>query len=58
MRCFSCDHTETRVLETRVNRYGWIRRRRECPECKERFKTYELPEWSVDMSNIEEIKND
>lgn len=58
MKCFSCDCPETRVLETRVNRFGWIRRRRVCPECEEKFKTYELPEWAVDMSQVYKEKTD
>ncbi|HDQ92663.1 MAG TPA: transcriptional repressor NrdR [Synergistetes bacterium] len=42
MRCPKCGYMETRVLETRTASEGKvIRRRRECPECLNRFTTYE-----------------
>jgi transcriptional repressor NrdR len=41
MKCPSCDHLESRVLDTRVQRDGEIRRRRECLGCKHRFTTVE-----------------
>ncbi len=45
MRCPSCGAMETRVIETRTADEGRIvRRRRECPECSNRFTTYEKAE--------------
>ncbi len=45
MRCPSCGAMETRVIETRTADEGRIvRRRRECPECSNRFTTYEKVE--------------
>ncbi len=41
MKCPSCEHLETRVLDTRVQRDGEYRRRRECLSCKFRFSTIE-----------------
>ena len=41
MKCPQCDHPESRVLDTRVQKEGDIRRRRECLECKFRFTTAE-----------------
>ncbi len=47
MRCPFCQHTESRVLESRSAEGGSIRRRREClnPECRRRFTTYERIEF-------------
>jgi len=41
MKCPYCGHSDDRVLDTRVQRDGSIRRRRECLECKARFSTVE-----------------
>lgn len=42
MRCPSCSHTESKVVDSRSNDDGTsIRRRRECLECGTRFTTYE-----------------
>lgn len=41
MKCPFCGHSEDRVLDTRVQKDGSIRRRRECLECKMRFTTAE-----------------
>lgn len=46
MQCPSCQHTDSRVLESRSTEAGHsIRRRRECLECKYRFTTYERIEF-------------
>ncbi|MCB0883032.1 MAG: transcriptional repressor NrdR [Thermoleophilia bacterium] len=45
MICPYCEHTEHRVVESRVSdTKDAIRRRRECLECKTRFTTYERVE--------------
>ncbi|MCC7406303.1 MAG: transcriptional repressor NrdR [Bdellovibrionales bacterium] len=41
MNCPQCDHPESRVLDTRIQKEGDIRRRRECLQCKYRFTTSE-----------------
>lgn len=41
MKCPFCGHGDDRVLDTRVQKDGSIRRRRECLECKARFSTVE-----------------
>lgn len=42
MRCPYCDHSDTRVLDSRLADAGRsIRRRRECSACSRRFTTYE-----------------
>ena len=42
MRCPSCGHLESKVVDSRPSDDGaTIRRRRECLECKHRFTTYE-----------------
>lgn len=41
MRCPFCSHSDDRVLDTRIQKDGSIRRRRECLECKARFTTVE-----------------
>lgn len=46
LRCAHC-RTPTQVVQTaKVGRgiYEAVRRRRECPKCKRRFSTFELPE--------------
>lgn len=46
MRCPYCQHTDSRVLESRSTEAGQsIRRRRECLQCKHRFTTYERIEF-------------
>ena len=45
MKCPFCGHTEDRVVDSRVGRDGeFIRRRRECLKCGERFTTFETAE--------------
>ncbi len=42
MRCPSCSHPESKVVDSRPSEDGAaIRRRRECLECGHRFTTYE-----------------
>lgn len=41
MKCPQCGHLENRVLDTRMQKEGDIRRRRECMSCKLRFSTVE-----------------
>ncbi len=42
MRCPYCDHSESKVIDSRESKSGLtIRRRRECLSCKKRFTTYE-----------------
>ena len=42
MKCPFCDHTESKVIDSRESRNGLtIRRRRECLSCSRRFTTYE-----------------
>ena len=46
MQCPSCQHTESRVLESRSTEGNKsVRRRRECLHCKHRFTTYERIEF-------------
>jgi transcriptional repressor NrdR len=46
MHCPYCEHTDSRVLESRSTGAGRsIRRRRECLDCKHRFTTYERIEF-------------
>ncbi len=45
MHCPYCQHEDTRVIDSRETDDGTaIRRRRECPECSERFNTFETAE--------------
>ena len=45
MRCPSCGHLESKVVDSRPSDDGGvIRRRRECLECGRRFTTYERAE--------------
>ena len=45
MHCPFCQHDDTRVVDSRVSEDGaTIRRRRECPQCNERFSTVESAE--------------
>ncbi|MFA6072538.1 MAG: transcriptional regulator NrdR [Candidatus Woesearchaeota archaeon] len=54
MKCPYCNHTETKVLETRETEEDITRRRRECLKCEKRFTTYE----QVELTNIVVIKKD
>jgi transcriptional repressor NrdR len=46
MQCLFCQHTDSRVLESRSAESGRsIRRRRECLNCSRRFTTYERIEF-------------
>ena len=55
MHCPNCQHTESRVLESRSTESGQsIRRRRECLKCKQRFTTYER----IELVPITVIKRD
>lgn len=55
MHCPNCQHTESRVLESRSTESGQsIRRRRECLSCKQRFTTYER----IELVPITVIKRD
>jgi transcriptional repressor NrdR len=48
MYCPFCNTDDTKVIDSRLIREGnQTRRRRECPECKERFTTYETAELSL-----------
>ncbi|MFT5169694.1 MAG: transcriptional repressor NrdR [Candidatus Omnitrophota bacterium] len=45
MKCPSCEHLETKVVDSRLSTEGRsIRRRRECLSCNNRFTTYEYIE--------------
>ncbi len=45
MWCPFCNHTDTRVVDSRLTGDGMqIRRRRQCANCGSRFNTYEAPE--------------
>ena len=45
MKCPTCNFSETKVVDSRLNSDGTsIRRRRECLECAKRFTTYEYVE--------------
>ena len=55
MLCPNCQHTESRVLESRSTEGKQsIRRRRECLNCKQRFTTYER----IELVPITIIKRD
>ncbi|MFZ9806381.1 MAG: transcriptional regulator NrdR, partial [Ilumatobacteraceae bacterium] len=42
MRCPSCGHDDSRVLDSRAAEDGAaVRRRRQCLKCETRFTTYE-----------------
>ncbi len=43
MKCPYCRSSRTRVIDTREDAYGNIRRRRKCLECGKRFTTMERP---------------
>ncbi len=45
MWCPFCNHTDTKVVDSRLTGDGMqIRRRRKCSSCNARFNTYEAPE--------------
>jgi len=45
MHCPFCQHSDTRVVDSRLTDDGsTVRRRRECPACSERFSTFETAE--------------
>jgi transcriptional repressor NrdR len=45
MHCPYCSFSDTKVIDSRLIAEGQqIRRRRECPECNERFTTFETAE--------------
>ena len=55
MLCPNCQHTESRVLESRSTEGKQsIRRRRECLQCKQRFTTYER----IELVPITVVKRD
>jgi transcriptional repressor NrdR len=41
MRCPSCQHENSKVIDTTHDNHGGIRRRRECLNCRQRFSSYE-----------------
>ncbi len=48
MYCPFCNSSDTKVIDSRLIREGnQTRRRRECPDCEERFTTYEAAELSL-----------
>jgi transcriptional repressor NrdR len=50
MRCPFCQYEDTRVIDSRLNtETNQIRRRRECPQCNERFNTLEMAELSLPL---------
>ncbi len=50
MHCPFCDHTETKVIDSRLAGEGrQIRRRRECLACTERYTTFEVAELLLPM---------
>jgi transcriptional repressor NrdR len=55
MKCPYCNHSETKVIDSREAGDGnTIRRRRECEKCQERFSTYE----QVEILNLTVVKRD
>lgn len=45
MFCPFCHHQDTKVVDSRLSTEGdQVRRRRECPQCSERFTTFEQAE--------------
>jgi transcriptional repressor NrdR len=55
MKCSQCQHTDTKVIESRdVSEGEAIRRRRECIKCGNRFTTYER----IERPQLIVIKND
>jgi len=55
MQCPKCQHTDTKVVDSReANNNREIRRRRECEKCIHRFTTYE----QVERANFLVVKKD
>ncbi len=55
MLCPFCNHTETKVIDSRESADGKvIRRRRECLKCSKRFSTYE----QLELLNFLVVKKD
>lgn len=55
MRCPRCKSDDTAVIDSRLAEDGRaVRRRRECPECKHRFTTFER----MEMSTLIVVKRD
>ena len=52
MNCINCDHTYTKVLDTRIFQHQsrWMKRRRTCFECGHIFFTLEMPAEDVDFA--------
>jgi len=48
VRCPYCQHSDTRVIDSRLAREGRsVRRRRQCERCAERFTTFEMAEQTM-----------
>ena len=59
MHCPFCQHTDTRVIDSRVSEDGaTIRRRRECEACGERFSTLENIEIKLPAVNKSDGRRD
>ena len=43
MHCPFCSSDQTKVVDTRRDTQGYVRRRRECEDCGQRFSTLEKP---------------
>ncbi len=60
MKCTYCNHSETKVIDSRESE-DITRRRRECIKCKKRFTTYERPEplqlYIIKKDNSRELFN-
>lgn len=55
MKCSQCQHSETKVIESRDSvESSAVRRRRECLSCRHRFTTYER----VENPQLVVVKND
>src|ERR1700744_6344722 len=51
VHCPFCQHEGTRVIDSRLTEDGaTVRRRRECPQCGERFNTFETAELKLPSS--------
>lgn len=55
MNCPKCD-CPTAILQSRYTHHNMKRRRRECPQCKNRFSTLEMLEDKVDQYELTERK--
>ena len=56
MHCPFCQHTDTRVIDSRVSEDGaTIRRRRECEACGERFSTLETIELKLPAITLSSV---